>query len=246
MTGKEVTRLLKPYLTSRWQMSQWKSMELLSIGKIQLAALTHDGQVLATILYRDCSNTLSVMLQPVFDEWWKMMVEMEGDIAAGRNPFDKFLPQNVLSKPSPTPIPGTPAVDEFLRWTQPSLQPSKAAQAAVPAPTPGPSVAERRDCMIVATENLARLSKTACWSSIIAFQSAVEGELEEMGHAMAVWKITPDGPVFAIDADGTVQLRTTSTDAQDIMNALSVNYSVRSAVRCVLYNARFVVEPKKD
>jgi hypothetical protein len=56
---------------------------------------------------------------------------------------------------------------------------------------PQPKSEEKNDCMLVATENLHRLTTISAWSNIIRFQVYVNGE-HEWGHAMAIWKIKGD------------------------------------------------------
>jgi hypothetical protein len=62
----------------------------------------------------------------------------------------------------------------------------------------------------------------------------------QLGHAVAVWKITPNGNVFAVDDSGTFELDTTSTDAHDILVALAAKYSV-AARRNVTLEGHFAV-----
>jgi hypothetical protein len=95
-----------------------------------------------------------------------------------------------------------------------------------PAPPPPPATQEKNDCMLVATENLKRLvAANVWWSDIIGFQITEDGTLLNTGHAVAVWKLSNDGHVYAIDGSGTVELDTTSTNVEDILLALGIKYS---------------------
>jgi hypothetical protein len=102
---------------------------------------------------------------------------------------------------------------------------------------------EKNDCMIVATENLHRLADASVWSNIVMFKYIVNGVPPRLGHAVAVWKITDDGKVFATDDDGTFELNTTSTDVLDILNALAVKYSTATRQR-VFIDGHFAIEKK--
>jgi hypothetical protein len=87
---------------------------------------------------------------------------------------------------------------------------------------------QKNDCMIVATENLHRLAPNAAWSNIVMFNIIVNGTPMKLGHAVAVWKITGDGNVFAADDSGTYELETTSTYVLDVLRSLGTKYSAAS------------------
>jgi hypothetical protein len=83
-----------------------------------------------------------------------------------------------------------------------------------------------RDCMLVATENLARLAGKSYWSNIILFQTTVNGEVTN-SHAMACWKISADGKVYLIDNGGTIELQTTSTEIQSVLTEMTLAFTTR-------------------
>lgn len=92
-----------------------------------------------------------------------------------------------------------------------------------------PQKEKKRDCVLVATENLARLEPISAWTNVLAFKYRVNGQALPIGHAVAVWKISLDGKVLAIDDDGTYELDTASTDASDILRALAEKYALQVA-----------------
>jgi hypothetical protein len=92
---------------------------------------------------------------------------------------------------------------------------------ATQTPTPTP----KRDCMVVATELYQRLVEANIWFSKILMFDVTENGKRITGHAVVVWKITPDGNVYAGDADGTLELDTNSEDAENILLALGLKYS---------------------
>jgi hypothetical protein len=100
----------------------------------------------------------------------------------------------------------------------------------------------KKDCMVTATENLHRLAANAPWSNILMFDIVANGQELPLGHAVAVWKITADGSVFAVDDNGTVELITTSSNVNDIAIALGRQYSAVEGMPIKLINGRFAVE----
>jgi hypothetical protein len=126
------------------------------------------------------------------------------------------------------------------RTTEPRIQP----QPPVVQPPARQAERPKLDCMVVATENLHRLAEASAWSNILCFKYLVDGRTLAMGHAVAVWKITPDGKVFSVDDSGTSELDTTSTEAKDILAALGLKYSEGTDRNFVLVG-HFAVDGKK-
>jgi hypothetical protein len=133
-------------------------------------------------------------------------------------------------------------IDYYVAYfnLSPQLSPRVVQQPAL-TPTPQPKQ-EKNDCMVIATENLHRLASKSPWSNILMFKICEDGEMLQSGHAVAVWKITPNGNVFAVDDSGTFELDTTSTDARDILVALAAKYSVAAHKNVVLDGHFAVVE----
>ena len=76
----------------------------------------------------------------------------------------------------------------------------------------------------------------------LMFDIVANGQELPFGHAVAVWKITADGSVFAVDDNGTVELTTTSSNVNDIAIALGRQYSAVEGTPIKLINGRFAVE----
>jgi hypothetical protein len=116
-----------------------------------------------------------------------------------------------------------PPVKQAQVAPTPVYQPEPTA-VSVATPTPAPT---RKDCMVVATELLHRVKDGSCWSNILTFHLLVDGQRLPAGHAMVLWKVTPEGRVYAADADGTVELNTSSTELVDVLNDLSKYHSAK-------------------
>jgi hypothetical protein len=104
-------------------------------------------------------------------------------------------------------------------WSK--LRNPESAPAATPPPSP--PATERKDCMLVATENLHRLASISYWHKILCFKQELDG-VPVRGHAVAVWKLSAEGRVYTIDASGSVELPTTSEDPNIIASYLEVYY----------------------
>jgi hypothetical protein len=118
---------------------------------------------------------------------------------------------------------------EFSRPSQ-SKRRMRTAEEFLDAPDNSltvPVQEDKNDCMVVATENLHRLAAAAPWSNILMYSITVNGQLQPLGHAVAVWKITLDGNVFVVDSSGTFEVFTTSTDANDILAEMAKRFSRR-------------------
>jgi hypothetical protein len=104
------------------------------------------------------------------------------------------------------------------------------APTVQPQPLPQTQPKEKKkDCALRATENLARLKPVSAWCKVLIFGYVINGQPLEIGHAVAVWKIANDSNVMAIDdEDGTYELDTASTDANDILRALAAKYAVQA------------------
>jgi hypothetical protein len=104
------------------------------------------------------------------------------------------------------------------------VQPEYAAPAATPYPkaqpvtTPAP---DKNDCMVVATEIFNRVRANSAWAKIIGFGITANGKVQPIGHAMAVWKLTAEGRVYAADQSGTFELHTISTELDDVLKAIA-------------------------
>lgn len=90
-----------------------------------------------------------------------------------------------------------------------------------------PAVAEdTKDCLIVATETLARLKASAYWSKIAAFTWT--DDKETAGHAAVFYQPTQDSNVFMYDKTlGSLDLHTQSHDL--IQLTMALNQIFRSA-----------------
>jgi hypothetical protein len=136
--------------------------------------------------------------------------------------FDAVFIEKPKRTPTPAPVPKS-SIDAYL----------DAPEVDKFAPA-GPPQTDKNDCMVVATENLHRLASTAAWSGILAFRYVLDGGWLKDGHAVAVWKLSNDGLVYAVDSSGTYQLPTTSTDAREILNALGQRYAAEFNRRITL------------
>ena len=92
--------------------------------------------------------------------------------------------------------------------------------SATPKPTP-----DENDCILIATNKYRDLH--AAWKKILTFHYVVNGKpLEDLGHAVVVWKITDDGDVWFYDkVTSSVNLHITSTDENEVLRALGAVYS---------------------
>jgi hypothetical protein len=100
-------------------------------------------------------------------------------------------------------------------------------QPIAPAPK-APASSEDPDCLIVATEMLARLRGNAAWAHIAMF-GVIEGQ-NRHGHAAVFYQPTGDSDVFMYDKIlGSLDLHTQSHDLNDIISALNQTTTARSA-----------------
>jgi hypothetical protein len=110
------------------------------------------------------------------------------------------------------------AVQGFLE----EYGPTKSANQATPAPATTPRVEPRsrspKDCLIVATEAQARLSKSAYWSRIAGFVLSNNGKLVA-GHAVVFYQPTSSSDVFIYDEDGSLDLHTRTHELTEIIDA---------------------------
>lgn len=123
------------------------------------------------------------------------------------------------SHPEPTPAPryAAPKATQELDFSKLPDQPSQEAEPL--------ATSDRRDCAVVATENLKRLQPISYWATILMFDYTVDGQKLPIGHAMCAWKVGKESRVMVIDADGTLELPTTSTDSREILSVLGSRYS---------------------
>jgi hypothetical protein len=100
-----------------------------------------------------------------------------------------------------------------------NAQPQQQAQPQVQAST---SPTEKNDCLIVATEMFARLSKSAAWARIIGIR-LIKNNQDDGGHAVVLYQVTPNDNVFLYDkTDGSIDLGVRSHDVQTLQGRLSV------------------------
>ena len=93
-------------------------------------------------------------------------------------------------------------------------------QQRAAADAPPPSSLSKSDCLIVATEAYARLSKTAHWSRVSAFMWVEDGK--PVGkHAVVFYQPSADSNIFMYDRNGSQDLRTQSHDLTAIISALN-------------------------
>ena len=97
-----------------------------------------------------------------------------------------------------------------LVWQSPSPDPS-----FVPKPA-----SDQNDCVIVATEALARLKKTASWAKMAGFMWT-ENTTEIDGHVVVFFQPTQSTNVFMYDKSGSYDLHTKSHDLNEIAVALN-------------------------
>jgi hypothetical protein len=103
-------------------------------------------------------------------------------------------------------------------------------QLRVPSSSPDATpTGAKNDCLIVATEALARLSKTAAWAKIVGFTVNKDGE-PITGHALVIYQPTSSSNVWAYDRTGSADLHTRSHDLTDIAHGynqlLKSNYRI--------------------
>jgi hypothetical protein len=98
------------------------------------------------------------------------------------------------------------------------------------------------DCTVTATEYFHRLARTSAWANILSFGIIEDGHQLQTGHSMAVWKITNDGNVLAIDNNGTITLDTTRTEADVIAEELGKYFSAKSGKSVKLVKSYFEVQ----
>ena len=110
-----------------------------------------------------------------------------------------------------------------------------------PPPPPKQHEDKKPDCTVTATEYFHRLAPNSAWANILPFGIIEDGHQLQPGHSMAVWKITDDGNVLAIDDNGTITLHTTSTDANVIAEELGKYFSVMSGKSVRLVRSYFEV-----
>jgi hypothetical protein len=123
-----------------------------------------------------------------------------------------------------------PVIALVRQWGKPKQEIAKAA------PTQQPARSERRDCAIVAAEQLARLKPNVAWARVVSYSYTYigkDGSLETDNHAEVAFKYEADGHVFISDADGAIELNTTAEDTDTIkalyqqrLNAVGVQMKV--------------------
>jgi hypothetical protein len=96
---------------------------------------------------------------------------------------------------------------------------------------------EKKDCILVAKENLARLAPISFWAKQLNYVYTVNGNKVELGHAVVVWKDKPDSQVNVIDANGSFALNTYSTDSKTILSAMANRYSQKYNLQVTLQGA---------
>ena len=132
------------------------------------------------------------------------------------------------------------AVQGFLE----EYEPTKSANQATPAPATTPRVEPRsrspKDCLIVATEAQARLSKSAYWSRIAGFVLSNNGKLVA-GHAVVFYQPTSSSDVFIYDEDGSLDLHTRTHELTEIIDAYNSRLQrIRSTWRASSKGAHWV------
>jgi len=106
---------------------------------------------------------------------------------------------------------------------------------------PRPDGSTKNDCLIVATEAFARLSKTAVWARIGSFMISRDGKVLG-GHAVTFYQPTATSNVWVYDSnEGSIELRTQSHDLTEIM--IAYNKHVKPNWR--LYDAEWIDDMKK-
>ena|SRR6187431_403040 len=81
-----------------------------------------------------------------------------------------------------------------------------------------------QDCGLVAAEAYARISPVAYWCRLLMFKAQTVLPPKVGGHVLTVWQMSPSGPVFAYDANGTFYLENVhEQDAEKIACALLEN-----------------------
>jgi hypothetical protein len=89
-----------------------------------------------------------------------------------------------------------------------------------PSPTPRiePRARSPKDCLIVATEAFARLSKTAAWARIAGLVLSNNGKVVA-GHAVVIYQPTSNSNVFIYDDDGSLDCHTQSHELTEIIDS---------------------------
>jgi hypothetical protein len=123
-----------------------------------------------------------------------------------------------LAEPTPAPKAQVPEMtsEEIDKWL---------AEHEVKQPQPTPEPAQKRDCVLVAAENLRRLEPISFWAKTIHITYVVDGKQVEVGHSVTAWKDKPGSNVKVIDSNGTLELQTIKPDLQSILGALEEVYS---------------------
>jgi hypothetical protein len=92
-------------------------------------------------------------------------------------------------------------------------------QSAASAPAPAVE-SEQQDCLIIATEALARLSKSAYWARIAGFR--INKNSDVVGsHAVVFFQPTASSNVFMYDKTGSLDLGTQSHDSTELTAAVN-------------------------
>jgi hypothetical protein len=110
---------------------------------------------------------------------------------------------------------------------------SSATQKSSPTPAPAPETTPN-DCLIVATEAFARLSKSAAWARIAGFKIWEAGKASAgIGHAVVFYQPTQASNVWLYDSNGSHDMGTQSHELATLITALNrslkVNYAVSDA-----------------
>jgi hypothetical protein len=93
---------------------------------------------------------------------------------------------------------------------------------------------QKRDCVLVAAENLRRLEPISFWAKTIHIVFVVDGKQVEVGHSVVAWKDKPGSNVKVIDSNGTLELQTIRPDLQAILAALEEAYSYNAKTKVKL------------
>jgi hypothetical protein len=101
-----------------------------------------------------------------------------------------------------------------------------AGSAQSQAPSDPGSSTDQQDCLIVATEAFARLSKSAYWAKIAGFMINNNGK-QMYGHAVVFFQPTEGSNVWMYDKSGSYDLSTRSHDLIELTRAL--NQSLKSS-----------------
>ena len=79
------------------------------------------------------------------------------------------------------------------------------------------------DCALVATEAFAKVAPYACWARLLAFKFIDVAEGKTYGHVMFCWQATRNGRILIYDHNGTLFLKTHSTNIRDIVTEMNKN-----------------------